>query len=201
MGHGRQTAAPDLAEVALERRFAASDWGHMGLTGVRNARDLGGLATADGRVVVPGRLLRSGELAGASVADARLLADLGLAAVVDLRTERERSAKPDPAGLFPAASFEFLPVIAASAAGITRSMGPRELLALFREYEMGTEGRMSEMYAQIVTGDEGIAGYRRFFDVVMAVGERPAPSAVLWHCSAGKDRTGIAAALLSLIHI
>ena len=55
---------------------------------------------------------------------------------------------------------------------------------------------MSEMYAQIVTGDEGIAGYRRFFDVVMAVGERPAPSAVLWHCSAGKDRTGIAAALL-----
>ncbi len=196
MGHGRQTAAPGLAEVALERRFAASDWGHMGLTGVRNARDLGGLATADGRVVVPGRLLRSGELAGASVADARLLADLGLAAVVDLRTERERSAKPDPAGLFPAASFEFLPVIAASAAGITRSMGPRELLALFREYEMGTEGRMSEMYAQIVTGDEGIAGYRRFFDVVMAVGERPAPSAVLWHCSAGKDRTGIAAALL-----
>lgn len=58
MGHGRQTAAPDLAEVALERRFAASDWGHMGLAGVRNARDLGGLATADGRVVVPGRLDR-----------------------------------------------------------------------------------------------------------------------------------------------
>lgn len=194
---GRQIrSVPDGREVALERRFAASNWGYMGLTGVKNARDLGGMATSDGHVVAPGRLLRSGELAHASVADARLLADLGLCAVVDLRTEGERSSAPDPAALFPAASFEFVPVIAASAAGITRSMSLRDLLSLFHEYELGAEGRMSEMYAQIVTSEEGRVGYRRFFDIVMEAGERPRPSAVLWHCSAGKDRTGIAAALL-----
>ncbi|MEY8436693.1 tyrosine-protein phosphatase [Atopobiaceae bacterium 24-176] len=194
---GRQSgSAPDVREVALERRFAASDWGYMGLTGVRNARDLGGLATSDGHVVARGRLLRSGELHGASVVDARALADLGLSAVVDFRTERERSSAPDPAALFPGVDFEFVPVISASAAGITRSMDLRDLLSLFREYERGAEDRMSEMYAEIVTGDEGRAGYHRFFNIVMEAGERPRPSAVLWHCSAGKDRTGIAAALL-----
>lgn len=188
--------APSDAVEALMDRFIASDFGFMGLSGVKNARDLGGMPTEDGRVVRPGRLIRSGELSGARPDDIRRLKDLGLSAVVDLRTEGERASHPDPAGKLPATSFEFLPVISSGAAGITRDMRPRDLVRLAKTYEHGAEGQVSRLYVEIVTSDEGVDGYRRFFDVVMGVGGFSGPHAVLWHCTAGKDRTGLAAAFL-----
>ena len=45
------------------------------LRGAPNARDLGGLSTMDGRMIRPGLLLRSGELAGITERDAQTLAD------------------------------------------------------------------------------------------------------------------------------
>lgn len=188
--------APSDAVEALMDRFIASGFGFMGLSGVKNARDLGGMPTSDGRVVRAGRLIRSGELSGARSEDIRRLKDLGLSAVVDLRTEGERESHPDPAGRLPATSFEFLPVISSGAAGITRNMGLRDLMRLAKSYERGAEGQVSRLYVEIVTSKEGVDGYRRFFDVVMGVGELDGPHAVLWHCTAGKDRTGLAAAFL-----
>ena len=65
------------------------------LRGAPNARDLGGLPTMDGRMIRPGLLLRSGELAGITERDAQTLADYPLRTVVDFRTDLEREQKPD----------------------------------------------------------------------------------------------------------
>ena len=50
-----------------------------------------------------------------------------------------------------------------------------------------------QMYVEFLQGDIGKAGYRDFFRVLL---DTPEGSAVLWHCTNGKDRTGVAAMLL-----
>ena len=65
------------------------------LRGAPNARDLGGLPTMDGRKVRTGLLLRSGELAGITDADAHTLSQYPLRTVIDFRTDLEREQKPD----------------------------------------------------------------------------------------------------------
>ena len=65
------------------------------LTGAPNARDLGGIETADGRCVKPNRLIRSGMLARLTDEDVKYLKSAGLKTVVDFRTSAERVQKPD----------------------------------------------------------------------------------------------------------
>ena len=60
-----------------------------------NTRDLGGMPAADGRRICSGRLFRSGQLYDADEFDRQKLEEM-LDLVVDLRTEKERSEKPDP---------------------------------------------------------------------------------------------------------
>jgi protein-tyrosine phosphatase len=50
-----------------------------------------------------------------------------------------------------------------------------------------------QMYVEFLQGETGKAGFRNFFRVLL---ETPEGSAVLWHCTNGKDRTGVAAMLL-----
>ena len=65
------------------------------LSGAPNTRDLGGLKTTDGRTVRSGRLLRSGSLGQLTESDIQLLQSIPLRTVVDFRTDREISEKPD----------------------------------------------------------------------------------------------------------
>ncbi len=68
------------------------------LQGVPNFRDLGGLETADGRKIKPHKLLRGGHLAQLTPGDRQLLTETyDLKTVIDLRTGKERSQKPDQA--------------------------------------------------------------------------------------------------------
>ena len=52
--------------------------------------------------------------------------------------------------------------------------------------------RIADMYVDIVMNPVSMRGYRQFFDCLLEHKE----GAVLWHCSAGKDRTGLGAAFL-----
>ena len=66
---------------------------------IANARDRGGLRTAQGSVIAPGCLIRSAHLADATAADcAALRTQYRLACVIDLRTAGERAARSGPAG-------------------------------------------------------------------------------------------------------
>ena len=155
------------------------------LASVPNFRDLGGLAAADGRLIAPGRLFRSSHFAALSAPDEAQLAALGLRTIVDLRGVNERAVAPGRA-LRPGVEELHLPI------------EPRALGALRELRAAGTidAGAVHELMH---------AAYRRFaaertpvFAALLARLQDAACYPLVFHCTAGKDRTGFAAVLVLL---
>ena len=150
---------------------------------IENFRDFGGYAGAEGQVR-RGRLFRSGQHARASDADLARLAALGLATVVDLRRaserKREPSRRPDP---WHAQVFE-------------SDLGGDGLAPHMRFLMEGDltpdSGRryMAGAYSRMPYEPGHVALFKSYF-AALAEGQGPA----LIHCTAGKDRTGLLAAL------
>jgi protein tyrosine/serine phosphatase len=159
------------------------------LDGAVNVRDLGGLATQNGGRTMGGRLLRSDNLQELSAADvARLVGDIGLTTVVDLRSTAELTAEgPAPLQAVDGVRHVHLPVLPEQ--GSATDMVADVLLT------RGDTDR-SRYPADPVTGhylgyledrpDQVVAAVR-----TIASSEGP----VLVHCAAGKDRTGVVVAL------
>lgn len=145
--------------------------------GCYNFRDLGGYPTADGRRLRWRRLFRADGLSRLDEDDCRLMAGLGLATVIDLRTPLEL----DERGSFPRdrleVEYHHLP--------LTDVLPPERDLARYGEPAF-VSARYREMFRQ------GTPSLRRAVEVLAAPGALPA----VFHCSAGKDRTGILAALV-----
>lgn len=171
--------------------------GFIGLTGVKNARELGGIPAAGGKAVRKGLLLRTGALWQATEEDRRILAqDYRLAWVADFRTLKEVTAHPDPA--FRGASFYHLLVLDENGGGMSqaarsvaehgRSDFNALLLAMVRA---GTFS--SRSYCELFFTAWGLEAYRAFLDLAL---KNDGEHALLFHCTAGKDRTGIGAALI-----
>lgn len=152
---------------------------HIALEGARNFRDLGGYSTHDGRHVRWRTVFRSGGLSDISEADTRLLLELGISTVIDLRTDREL----DQSGrsLLHAHGVEHLHVSFIQARKPDRPRddpGPlvqRGSLDYLRGLERGGPAIVS---------------------VLTTLAESQPGESFVFHCSAGKDRTGIIAAIL-----
>lgn len=164
--------------------------------GLSNTRDLGCFVTTDGRQVCPHKLLRSGALTWSSVKDReKLIREYGLKTVVDFRTAVEREEKPDP--VLPGVEYICNPIVDEAVMGITREEGDQKS-AIQRVLEQtggsakGPEQYMQNMYRNFVTSEFSRKQYRKFFEILLKQKE----GSVLWHCSAGKDRVGVATALL-----
>lgn len=141
------------------------------LCGMENLRDLGGYPLAgrgSERFTRWGSLYRGDLPKQVTQADRQLLRELGITTVVDLRSAEEIERKPDPLAQEPGIRYLHCPL-----AGDGRVPAPDEVPLSYMEMADGT-GQM--------------AGALR------AIAE--APQAVLFHCTAGKDRTGVVAALL-----
>jgi len=173
------TTADGAHRIVAERRIA--------LEGEPNFRDLGGYETADGRVVKWGRVYRSGELAKLTDADLAVVDGLDIKLVCDLRSPGEVTIGPDrlPAGTesvgIPISDDSQDPVAIRNAvlAGDVSSLGaPGELL---------TEGNK-----KFIT--EHTDDYTALMERVMD----PAAQPTNLHCTAGKDRAGLGAALVLL---
>lgn len=150
--------------------------------GGSNFRDLGGYRTADGRSVVWGQLYRSGVMSGLTAEDLTHLGSLGIRTVCDLRSTDERAREPMrwPAGVQPQLLVTDYGLDMGALAGLFRG-GPVTAEA--------TRAAMAEFYRTLpVTFAPQFA--RMFRELV----EGRAPLA--FNCSAGKDRTGVAAALI-----
>ncbi len=184
--------ALDEASIERARAFTGRGFGHLALKGVNNARDLGGMPAADGRVIASGRLLRSGLLHDATASDFARFREIPLVAVVDLRTETEVEHQGDPVAELKPASWEHLSVLSSSALGITADEELSTLLPKFEEYREEPMGPSQEFYPSMLLSKTSIAIWRRFFDILLDAEH----GAILWHCTAGKDRTGIAAFLV-----
>lgn len=147
----------------------------MPLAGAHNFRDLGGYPTRDGRRTRWGRLFRSDALSALTVADVAALRALGLAAVLDLRSpsEVERDGR-GPLGDEPLA-YANLPLIP-------------EVERREPEPE-GTEPDVAALYLEVLeVGGEAAA---RALNLISDAG-----GPLVFHCTAGKDRTGVLAAVV-----
>lgn len=149
---------------------------HWQLPDAHNIRDLGGYAGAGGVATGWGRLLRGDDLWHLSEGSRRALVDRGLALVIDLRGLHEIAHQPNP--------------FAAHATVLYRN------IALFDRLEpIGTLPAPLNMAARYCEALDRCGA--RLADVLAAIAEAP-EGIVLFHCTAGKDRTGIVAALLLL---
>ncbi|MGW2249304.1 tyrosine-protein phosphatase [Kitasatospora sp. NPDC001660] len=191
----------------------------LGLRGAVNARDLGGCRTADGRVLRPGTVLRSDGLNHVAGDDLNSLRALGLRRVVDLRSLDEvREAGPDrvPGLPVPEVAADLPPGTAVTVepdaeGGVTLHHLPvfapdfdiyvtlRDALAdrsPEKQRALLGDGRaaamMTGLYRWFVT--DGLA--RERFATALRLLAAPDGPPLLFHCSAGKDRTGWLAALL-----
>ena len=175
----------------------------LDLQAILNARQLGGYKTADGRTVRPDILLRTGALGMGTPEDLTKLTDAyHLKTVIDFRTTPEIAASPDPD--LPGVDHHILHVIDetvdsdASAAMLQvyanfKDDPGRALLELFRMRDPA-----QALYTEFLSSDVAMTGYRRFFDLLLTHED----GAILWHCTGGKDRTGIASILfLSILGV
>lgn len=164
----------------------------INLSGLTNTRDLGGFPAANGRKIRHHRLIRSGELKKASSADLVLLRDaFGVHTVVDLRMDAEREQSPNPE--IPGVTTIALPLLDSSFFGIARDEHSVEAwMRLFEDPSVDPVAVFQEMYRKLMFSDYVKPHFRTFFDTLLANEE----GAVLWHCSAGKDRAGVAAMLV-----
>ena len=167
--------------------------GRIILEGLPNTRDIGGIKGADGLFVRHARLLRSGALAGATERDLEVLAhDYDVRVVVDLRTEEERREKPDPEDALVDVRFSHAPVLNTETLGITRSGGLRDAMKMLRQVQDDPAKIMMDIYPRMLLDETSQQGFTLFFDQVLAAAE----GSVLWHCTIGKDRAGLATMLL-----
>lgn len=173
MGAGASASAP-VAGAAQTRVLP--------LQGGRNFRDLGGYRTADGRMVKWGLLYRSGQMHDLTPADYTYLQKLGIRTVCDFRDTRERTNEPTlwPAGQKPKVLSDdyALDMSAMKLPGDPATWTHEQVVTA-----------MTATYPRLL--DQFNGQYRRMFAELLA-GDVP----LAFHCTAGKDRTGVAAALL-----
>lgn len=165
--------------------------------GIRNARDLGGIPAADGKRVRPHRLIRCGRLWNMTGNDRVYLRETKLRVVVDLRNEQEIREFPDPP--LEGVCYHRVPILPGLRPGITREENGLSPQEKFLQYidglgPGGSRELLEGLYPEMA-GPEAVEQLRSFFQILLETRE----GGVLFHCTSGKDRTGICAALILVV--
>ena len=160
----------------------------LNFQGIPNFRDLGGYQTSDGKQVKWGVLYRAGTLAHASDSDVHNLQQLHLSALIDFRSaaekEEEPNRLPDPQGF----NLVEIPTLDDGNKALVGEIMERIDSGTFDDFD--PDYAMTQANRQFAS--EFTPQFRQFAHTVLDADGAP----VLWHCSAGKDRTGFAAAVL-----
>ena len=186
----------------------------IGLTGIQNARELGGYKTADGRTVKSGVLLRTAKLSAASEDDLRRLTEVyRLAKIFDLRSPEEiegspdiapfqGTSGPDPDPVPGDAEYFNLPVlnmkkmleqnyeiIEREGISLSQKIDPIQMITVSINAGMIGDG----LYYGFLDDEPGRQSYSRMFRELLSLEDG---RSALFHCTQGKDRTGVAAMLI-----
>lgn len=148
------------------------------MQGAINFRDAGGYATADGKHVVWGKVFRSGDISKLTDTDLQTFSGKKIHSVIDFRGNKESAAAPDK---LPAGTAYVL-----SPAGSDSLPSMPQMIALIKQ-----GGFLETMYGEgsiKYYGDR----YRPLFQQLLTL---PDTAAILYHCTGGRDRTGMASAL------
>ncbi len=197
VAEGLGTASVSISGLAPDRRWyftlapakgdplVIADRGFT-LATVPNLRDIGGYRTSDGRWVKMGLIYRSDQLNRLSDADLAAMGKLGLTTIADLRTVAERTREPDRVA--PGAQPLVLDIAKDSQGSLGGDM--RGAMAAI------ASGHAAEMLVaanrEFVSLPSARTGYRDLLQTL----EAPGANALLYHCTAGKDRTGWASAVI-----
>lgn len=184
----------------------------IGLAGVNNARELGGYPAADGKTVRHGVLLRTARLSGSTDDDLRRLKEVyRLARIIDLRSDEEINGSPEIAMFTGSTSPDLDPTIEevdyihlpvldmqkqmketdewSRKHGIYPVSGLLQMLTVSMESGFVGDG----LYIRFLEDDFGKQSYKQFLRELIELEEG---RAILFHCTQGKDRTGVAAMLI-----
>jgi len=154
---------------------------HFNLTGASNFRDLGGYAGKDGRTVRWRRIFRSNHLGHLTEADIAVLRGLGLKNAFDFRGAEERGAAQCTISEITVHSLPVEPTVVAELRARLangKALSPSDGIEVMRESYVGYVRQNTQRY-------------RSLFAHLL---EDSAPLVI--HCTAGKDRTGFACALI-----
>lgn len=147
------------------------------IQGDRNFRDLGGIIGENGKKISHNKLFRSGRLARITDADIDTIQNIGIKRIIDLRTSMERQQTSDRE--IEGVTNLHIPLLEGDIGAFMGRIMSKELDA--KEF-------MLEFYGTI--DSLKIASWSRIFDLL----EKEEPT--LWHCSSGKDRTGMTTTLI-----
>ena len=146
------------------------------LQGAYNVRDLGGLRTKDRRISRPGVIYRGDSLDGITPGDAKILFDkLGIGTIIDLRTKAETETKE----LHFPVDYHRFSVLVEGRLG-------------HEPFPSDDPVELAKVYLSNI--DSGRNAVKGTFDLIAT--NLQAGVATLFHCAAGRDRTGIMSALL-----
>lgn len=154
---------------------------HIPFEGVSNFRDLGGYRTHDNRRLKWRKLYRSDRLSDFTAADLQRFSQLHVTRSIDFRGTAEADASDYSIAHLQRISIPIEPKVVQSLAGLMASGNGLDAAT--------AHALMEQTYVGFVHSNA--AQYRHFFDEVLAD-----ESALVFHCTAGKDRTGFAAAML-----
>ncbi|GAA1916052.1 tyrosine-protein phosphatase [Microbacterium aoyamense] len=170
------------------------------LDGTFNFRDVGGMPLAGGGATNSGILYRSDALSGLTDAGLEQLAARDIGVIVDFRTPQERQMAPDRLPASRPFHVVDLPLLEGAVTGLAQQ--GMQSLAQGSDPEAQQKAiaavisqlpSLGDLYVSML--EHGATSFAEFARLVSAATVDP-PTAVLFHCTAGKDRTGVSAALV-----
>jgi len=174
-------AAPTMATPVAAPQGLAAHSRLLPLEGGQNFRDLGGYRTTDGRTVRWGVLFRSGAMDRLTAADFAYLDRIGIRTVCDFRSTAERTSAPvhwaaarTPTIFADDYTLDTAGLDFRAAAGWNAGQAREAIAASYPRLLERFNGQYRRLFRELLAGDAPLA----------------------FNCSAGKDRTGVAAALV-----
>lgn len=171
-------AALTLLPAAAFAQLADSAQRLVHLQGAINFRDVGGYKTTDGKTVKWNRVFRSAAINKLTDEDMNTIREKHIYTVIDFRGKQESAAVPDR--LLPGADYTLSPAGSDSLPNMT------QMAALIKQGNF-----LDKMYGKASIPYFG-ERYRPLFQKLLAVNDT---TAILYHCTGGRDRTGMATAL------
>lgn len=176
-------AAPSYFVIVTEKGTAIVADRHLPMTGGYNFRDMGGYKNAEGKYVKWGKVFRSDDLHNLTDADLEYLTAIPLISIVDFRSEEEMQmgADKNPSSVKTNYPYSINP-------GNLMEVVKKDISKMTSEY---ADSLMMDMNVMLVSDTACSNRYKEFFALLQNEDNVP----LMFHCSAGKDRTGMAAAL------
>ncbi len=161
-------------------QIADSTFRVVPVQGAYNFRDIGGYKTKEGHTVIPRKIYRAADISKLTDKDLELLTERNIHHVIDFRGTQEAAAAPDR--LWTGAEYTLCP------AGSDHVGDPNDMISFLKDdnFLLSFYGKPSVQYA----GDR----FRALFAHLMQMSDTD--EALLYHCTGGRDRTGMATALI-----